>query len=512
MTELVSARFFDSAELQSCANDDSAHLTAGSNGPAVALVQDALIDLGADLGVAGADGVYGQDTATAVRTYKTERDIRNAQGVIDDVVGKKTIAALDAEIDALDADRAQCGALEPVGSISPTPPEEIEPAINGVLGLLGLGTIVSAGGDGSVASRRDFSGEPDTQQAMVAIATAAAGLLTDDAEPHRAAALAAAPALAASPQITATEGPGFFEGLLAAAQNFAAGTAQITGLLAQAGSPGTPIRDLDKASALAFVALAHAQGQLEMVPAPVLDAAGKVISPTPETRITIKPTVAGVTFKNVGFADRTHKPTGFQPYNPVTVNLTAIDVRHAEGLRRLANRMATSFGATEIHHAGVGGGNPQGENHGQGRAIDLVGVKGNTQGRDYLVTVLNDWAKHTVPNRANPAKQRLPDWPHVTGTLEYRLDTAPAADALARDIFRDLYAFAIAEYQDKTDGPKQALPASKIGEGSNVMTPDHPTSDTRIIGGKISPHGREAHIGHMHFQVGPVGFQAAKLP
>ena len=506
MTELIAARFADNQDLQNCANDDSAHLLQGSSGDAVALVQDALMDLGENLAPGGADGGYGPQTAAAVTHYKTVRDIRNAQGAIDPVVGKKTIAALDAEIDARDSAQAQCGVLEPVAFISA--PQENEPAVNAALGLLGLGSIVSVGSDGSVAAHRDLAAEPDTVQALIEMAAAAAGLLTDDPEPHRAAAFAAAPRLALSPQITATEGPGIIDALFVRLQNFLAGGAQIAGLLAQAGPAGAPIRDLTKAQALANVALAHLRGELEMVPAPVVDAAGTVTSPAPTTRITLKATVAGVTYKSVDFADRTHLPTGFQPYNPVAGDLRSIDVRHAEGLRRLATQMAASFGATEIHHAGISGANTQGENHGQGRAIDLVAVKGTAQGRSYHFTVLNDWWKHKVPNRANPAKPRLPDWPHVTGTLEYRLDTAPAADPLARDLFRAIYAFATSEYQDTTSGPNQTTPASTIGQSSNVMTPDHPTSDTRIINGTLSPHGREKHAGHMHFQVGPVGFQA----
>jgi hypothetical protein len=99
---LISQRFSGVPELEQCAVDDNAHLTVGSNGPHVALVQRALIDLGESVGPRGADGDYGAGTATAVSNYKTKRAILNSSGEIDAIVGKKTIASLDAEIAAFD--------------------------------------------------------------------------------------------------------------------------------------------------------------------------------------------------------------------------------------------------------------------------------------------------------------------------------------------------------------------------------------------------------------------------
>ncbi len=64
-------RFSGVPELEACAVDDAAHLTIGSSGSFVALVQQALIDLGETLGPAGADGDYGPATAAAVTSYKT---------------------------------------------------------------------------------------------------------------------------------------------------------------------------------------------------------------------------------------------------------------------------------------------------------------------------------------------------------------------------------------------------------------------------------------------------------
>jgi hypothetical protein len=99
---LISRRFAGVPELEACAVDDNAHLLEGASGPHVQLVQQALLDLGESLGDDGPTGYYGQLTAAAVTNYKAARGIVNADGLIDPIVGKKTIAALDAEIETLD--------------------------------------------------------------------------------------------------------------------------------------------------------------------------------------------------------------------------------------------------------------------------------------------------------------------------------------------------------------------------------------------------------------------------
>jgi hypothetical protein len=65
-----------------------------STGPAVAKVQQALIDLGYRLPVFGADGTFGSETGTAVSKFKTSRNIQPT----DPVVGRATITALDTEL------------------------------------------------------------------------------------------------------------------------------------------------------------------------------------------------------------------------------------------------------------------------------------------------------------------------------------------------------------------------------------------------------------------------------
>jgi len=66
----------------------------GHTGAAVKLVQQALIDLGHDLGPLADDSVFGKATGDAVAAFKTRRGIFPD----DPVVGPKTMAALDAEM------------------------------------------------------------------------------------------------------------------------------------------------------------------------------------------------------------------------------------------------------------------------------------------------------------------------------------------------------------------------------------------------------------------------------
>ena len=93
---LQSTLFRGDPKLDAAAVSDPAHIVAGAKGPHVVKIQQALIQL--DGAAITADGAYGQGTATAVSTFKQKRQILNFQGKIDDIVGKKTIAALDSEM------------------------------------------------------------------------------------------------------------------------------------------------------------------------------------------------------------------------------------------------------------------------------------------------------------------------------------------------------------------------------------------------------------------------------
>jgi hypothetical protein len=102
---LRSKIFAGDPKLEECLVSDPAHLTLGARGEAVGKVQKALILLGEFIG--GDDlpkSFYGAPTRDAVLRYKTKRGIINHtyQSAPDGIVGKMTIAALDAEMRALE--------------------------------------------------------------------------------------------------------------------------------------------------------------------------------------------------------------------------------------------------------------------------------------------------------------------------------------------------------------------------------------------------------------------------
>lgn len=99
---LRSDLFRDCPELQECLVRDAAHVTKGSVGNHVHLIQAALVALdGADIDLAEwNEQRYGETTADAVLAYKTRREIinRSYQSKPDNIVGKMTIASLDEEV------------------------------------------------------------------------------------------------------------------------------------------------------------------------------------------------------------------------------------------------------------------------------------------------------------------------------------------------------------------------------------------------------------------------------
>ena len=93
---LQSKLFRGDTQLEAAAASDPAHILLGARGAHVGKIQQALNILNS--AIIAQDSVYGPATAAAVRAFKQKRRILNSQGQIDDIVGKKTIAALDAEM------------------------------------------------------------------------------------------------------------------------------------------------------------------------------------------------------------------------------------------------------------------------------------------------------------------------------------------------------------------------------------------------------------------------------
>ncbi|MBR0696694.1 hypothetical protein [Bradyrhizobium lablabi] len=99
---LQSELFKGNQRLERCLTQDSAHVTPNDSGEHVGRIQVALRLLdGASIEPVELTGVrYGQSTASAVLAYKTKRKIINFtyQTKPDNIVGKMTIAAMDAEL------------------------------------------------------------------------------------------------------------------------------------------------------------------------------------------------------------------------------------------------------------------------------------------------------------------------------------------------------------------------------------------------------------------------------
>jgi len=99
---LVSRLFRGNRKLEACLVDNAAHVTMGAQGEDVAKIQFALFSLDT-LTIDRKELVtqtYGPSTAAAVLAYKTKRQIinRSYQSTPDGIVGKMTIASLDAEM------------------------------------------------------------------------------------------------------------------------------------------------------------------------------------------------------------------------------------------------------------------------------------------------------------------------------------------------------------------------------------------------------------------------------
>ncbi len=99
---LKSKLFAGDKMLEAASVSDPAHVTTGASGPHVAKIQAALIALDRASITPGevARALYGPSTASAVLAFKKKRNIINPayQTKADNIVGKMTIAALDAEM------------------------------------------------------------------------------------------------------------------------------------------------------------------------------------------------------------------------------------------------------------------------------------------------------------------------------------------------------------------------------------------------------------------------------
>jgi peptidoglycan hydrolase-like protein with peptidoglycan-binding domain len=107
--DLTSARFAGDPVLEACF-DNERILQTGSNGAAVTLIQQALIDAGFPLPQFGADGSFGTETRNALKDFQ-----RSSALVDDGKVGPATMSALDSLFSG------GAPSLPPVVPVVPTP-------------------------------------------------------------------------------------------------------------------------------------------------------------------------------------------------------------------------------------------------------------------------------------------------------------------------------------------------------------------------------------------------------
>ncbi len=104
MGMLISKHFKTNDKLQRCSVNDSDHIMPGSSGEAVKKIQEALTKLmKVNFPIDEVGGLkYGTVTINTVIKFKTDRNILNYKNRIDNIVGQKTIRALDKEMKATD--------------------------------------------------------------------------------------------------------------------------------------------------------------------------------------------------------------------------------------------------------------------------------------------------------------------------------------------------------------------------------------------------------------------------
>jgi hypothetical protein len=243
------------------------------------------------------------------------------------------------------------------------------------------------------------------------------------------------------------------------------------------------------------------------------------------------------------------------------MSMALLDQRHVVGLTRMCKQLRSKHGINAIFTQGVSGDTTRADAHGHGLALDFGGC-GKTLpdskdknptvrlGTDFIVflhwgNAIPMWDGKTV--KANPTNSAT--WKRLTvnddgfdytadptakvARLHYRLDPAPHQEPVppglatsdpvlaaqlagvaphfvtSRVLFQDVYEFATREYSDdnSTLGPRPAGAGAEVQtpidshDGNFVLHPDYPKPN--LAGAK---NGRQAHVNHHHFQLGPTKY------
>jgi phage protein D len=245
---------------------------------------------------------------------------------------------------------------------------------------------------------------------------------------------------------------------------------------AQPSALSKPARDMRLTEARDVVIWLVKQGSLQFHGGrqPRFNAQCQVVWPRPQDRLRLMPVIDGVQFvygrlgsgRDIGMIDN-------------------VDPRCAVMLYRLANMLKTRWGASVIHHLGIGHGRGDSHDcHNTGRALDLCGVDGEHGGTCYQLDVLRDWGERPVPTPG----RRPYLWPESARRTRFRLEPG----SLAHDVFLSIYEFGTRECADSSERPGGNGAPTQIGDETFICHPDHP-----------SPRLRSSHCNHVHLQVGP---------
>jgi hypothetical protein len=288
----------------------------------------------------------------------------------------------------------------------------------------------------------------------------------------------------------------------------------------------------------------------------------------------LKATIAGVKFLMLmSFAPSARAPKTDQlpgqrflrdKFGWANMTLSLLDQRHVVGLARLCTVLQVKHGVAAIYTQGISGDTTRADCHGYGQAIDFGGCATDLPdpanknptvrlGTDFVV--LLHWGNHPMWNGttvlAHPTdptqwtRLAVNDDGHdyaadpaaTVSRLHYRMEPAPFQDPVpaalvasnpalaaqlatvaphfvsAADIFSSVYDFATHEYTDAntTLGP---LPAGAAVEtptpidshaGHFILHSDYPKPNP--AGAK---NGRQAHVNHLHFQLGKTSFSGPR--
>jgi hypothetical protein len=298
----------------------------------------------------------------------------------------------------------------------------------------------------------------------------------------------------------------------------------------------------------------------------------KVKNPPIANRVSLKkPTVGPVTFfalTNFGVSaiQKTDLPGQHflrDTFDWANTSLQTLDQRHVIGLVRLCNELNLTHGVVAIYTQGVNGDTSRSDCHGYGMALDFGGMSTNLPdpaakhmtvrlGVDFIVDLhwgqVPMWDGTTVAaNPSDPTTWRRQagddgfdyskDPSGARNKLHYRLDPAPFQDPApagtdaavaaqmatvathfqaAGGIFKAVFDFATTQYTDadKTLGPlsppaPEPTPTTIDDQsGHFILHPDYGTPNTpNVLNAK---DGRQAHINHLHFQLGQTFYNSPR--